>query len=328
MENTAQDFWKMRRAFVSGGTGLLGCWLIDELLLRGAKVTCLVRDWTPASRLFTEGTFQKVNIVRGELEDYLTLARILNEYEIDSVFHLAAQTNVDNSTRSALSTFESNIRGTWNILEACKMLGEQVHRIVIASSAQAYGTSSELPYTEEMPLQGCYPYDVSKSCADLIARAYIYTYQTPIAILRCSNLYGGGDLNFNRIIPGTIRSILAGEAPVIRGDGKPVREFLYVKDAIRALIGVAERLPEEKIFGQSFNVSSEQPLSVLAVVQLILDLMHEDRLQPVVLNQVVPEIQVQQLDCKKAHSMFNWRATYTLKAGLQETIDWYRFNLK
>jgi len=327
MDNTGINFWKMRHVFVTGGTGLLGGWLIDDLLSNGARVTCLVRDWVPASRLFTGGSFQRVNIVRGELEDYGTLVRILSEYEIESVFHLAAETTSNRSSSSPLSVFNSNIRGTWNILEACRSLGEQVQRIIIASSAKAYGPQSELPCIEDTPLQGRYPYDVSKSCSDLIALSYFHTYRSPVAIARCANLFGGGDLNFNRLIPGTIRSTMLGDAPIIRSHGKFVRDYLYVKDAVRGYVKLAERLPDEATAGQAFNFSSEKALTVLDVAQLILKLMHREKLQPVILNQVVQEIQTQKLDSKKARHMLAWRPEFSIEAGLQETIDWYRHNL-
>jgi CDP-glucose 4,6-dehydratase len=316
-------FWKDRNVFVTGATGLLGAWLVEALLEQGANVVCLVRDWVPGSRLVTSGGLERTNLVRGELEDYHLLLRALNEYEIDSVFHLGAQTIVGTSSRSALSTFESNIRGTWHLLEASRACGKLIERVVVASSDKAYGSHDRLPYTEDTPLQGRYPYDVSKSCADLIALSYFHTYRLPIAITRCGNLFGGGDLNFNRLIPGTIRSALRDEAPVIRSDGKYVRDYFYVQDAVEAYLLLAERLPEDAFCGQAFNFGTETPLSVLEVVELILRQMGKTALVPRILNEATYEIREQYLDCSKAKRMLGWSSRYPLEAALQETIRWY-----
>ena len=239
MENMELNFWKNHNVFVTGATGLLGSWLVEELVQRGANVTCLVRDWVPGSRLVASGNLVKTNYVNGELENYQLILRVLNEYEINSVFHLGAQTIVGVSSRSALSTFEANIRGTWNLLEACHNLGKNIQRVVVASSDKAYGEQKKLPYTEDMPVQGRYPYDVSKSCTDLISFSYYHSYQLPVAVTRCGNLFGGGDLNFNRLIPGTIRSALFDEAPIIRSDGKYIRDYFYVRDAVNAYLLLA-----------------------------------------------------------------------------------------
>ena len=246
-------FWKNRRVFVTGGTGLLGSWMVEELLHRGADVTCLIRDWVPRSKLIESELFEKVNVVRGELEDYTVLQRALNEYETDTVFHLGAQTIVGTASRQALSTFEANIRGTWNLLEACRNCSKLVNRVIVASSDKAYGTHDRLPYSEDTPLQGRFPYDVSKSCADLISISYFHTYQIPIAVTRCGNLFGAGDLNFNRLIPGTIRSALLDETPIIRSDGTFVRDYFYVRDAVDAYLQLAEKLPDERFLGQAFE---------------------------------------------------------------------------
>jgi CDP-glucose 4,6-dehydratase len=319
--------WRNRNVFVTGATGLLGSWLVEELLRRGAEVTCLVRDWVPASPLVTTGLLTRVNVVRGDLEDLALIVRGLNEYEIDSVFHLGAQTIVGTALRSALSTFEANIRGTWNLLEACHMQAKLIQRVVVASSDKAYGVQDRLPYTEDMPLQGRAPYDVSKSCADLIALAYYHTYAVPLAITRCGNLYGGGDLNFSRLIPGTIRSALLGEPPLIRSDGTPIRDYFYVKDAVAAYLGLAEQLPGDHCVGQAFNFGTETPASVLEVVKLILHLCQRDDLQPQVLNEAPHEIPAQYLDCSKARHILGWVATYSLEDGLRETIAWHKREL-
>jgi CDP-glucose 4,6-dehydratase len=324
MENMGMNFWRDRNVFVTGGTGLLGSWLVAELVRRGANVTCLIRDWVPASPLLADSILKRVNVVRGEMEDYALLVRVLNEYEINSVFHLAAQTIVGTAARSALSTFESNVRGTWNLLEACHVCAKLIERVVVASSDKAYGCHDQLPYTEDAPLQGRYPYDVSKSCADLIAFSYFYTYGVPVAITRCGNLFGGGDLNFNRLIPGTIRSLLRDEPPIIRSNGKFVRDYFYVRDAVSAYLQLAEQVPHAEFVGQAFNFGNERPLSVLALVELIMRLMDKLALQPVILNQANHEIPNQYLDCTKARTRLGWTPRHSVEEGLDETIRWYQ----
>ena len=316
-------FWAQRNVMVTGATGLLGSWLVEELLARGANVVCLIRDWVPGSRLLASGMMARTNVVRGELEDLAVLIRTLNEYEVDSVFHLGAQTIVGTASRSPLSTFESNIRGTWNLLEACRISPKLIERVVIASSDKAYGEGEQLPYTEDTPLRGCFPYDVSKSCADLIAFSYFHTYGTPVAVTRCGNLYGGGDLNFNRLIPGTIRSALQDEPPVIRSDGKYIRDYFYVRDAVAAYLQLAERLPDERFTGQAFNFGTETPISVLDMVLKILTLMEKTSVAPEILNIASHEISEQYLDCSKARQMLGWKPEYLLDLGLRETITWY-----
>lgn len=324
METLSPTFWQDRNVFVTGATGLLGSWLVEELLKRRANVTCLVRDWVPASRLVATGCIERTTIVRGDLDDYQVLVRALNEYEVDSVFHLGAQTIVGTATRSALSTFESNIRGTWNLLEACRTCSRLVQRVIVASSDKAYGSHSALPYTEDTPLQGTFPYDVSKSCADLIAFSYFHSYHLPVAITRCGNLYGGGDLNFNRLVPGTIRSALRDEPPVIRSDGQYIRDYFYVRDAVKAYLQLAATLPDTRFTGQAFNFGTETPLSVLDMVRSILRLAGSLSLTPRILNEACNEIPKQYLDCSKAREMLGWEPSYSLEHGLEETIEWYR----
>jgi CDP-glucose 4,6-dehydratase len=318
------SFWANRNVFVTGATGLLGSWLVEELIHRGASVICLVRDRVPASRLVRTGLLERSNIVHGELEDYAVLLRALNEYEIDSVFHLGAQTIVETASRSPLSTFEANIAGTWNLLEACRSCPKLIQRAVVASSDKAYGGHEDLPYTEATALEGRFPYDVSKSCADLISFSYFHTYKVPLAITRCGNLFGGGDLNFNRLIPGTIRSALRGEAPIIRSDGKFIRDYFYVRDAVNAYLQLAEKLPDAHFLGEAFNFGNEMPISVLDMVHLILKLCGKSSLAPKVLNEASHEIPRQFLDCSKAHRMLNWKPEYALEDSLCETIAWYR----
>ncbi len=316
--------WKGSNVFVTGASGLLGASLVEELLARGANVTCLVRDWVPASRLASEGLMARCNVVRGELEDFELVLRALNEYEIASVFHLGAQTIVGTAARSPLSTFETNIKGTWVLLEACRQVQRLVQRVLVASSDKAYGAHDQLPYTEDAPLVGRFPYDVSKSCTDLISLSYFHTYRTPVAITRCGNLYGAGDLNWNRLIPGTIRSLLQGERPIVRSDGKFVRDYFFVKDAVDAYLALAERMNEPKFHGQAFNFGTEEPKSVLEIVAMLRRATGREDLEPVIQNQATHEIAKQYLDCAKARRELGWKPTRTLEAGLAETVAWYR----
>lgn len=317
-------FWNKRNVFVTGASGLLGSSMVEELLDRGANVTCLVRDWVHGSKLLESDYLSGCNIVRGELTEYDVVLRAINEYEINSVMHLGAQAIAGTAVRSPISTFESNIRGTWNVLEACRQCSGMVERVLVASSDKAYGSQENLPYTENTPLMGRFPYDVSKSCTDLIAQSYFHTYRLPVAITRCGNLFGAGDLNFNRLVPGTILSAMNDEPPLIRSDGKFVRDYFYVRDAVDAYLQLAEKLPGEDVLGEDFNFGAEQPMSVLEMVDRILRLMDKTHLSPVVLNESSHEIREQTLDCAKASQVLGWAPGYTLEDALLETIDWYR----
>ena len=317
-------FWKNHNVFVTGASGLLGSTMVETLLARGASVTCLVRDWVHGSKLLESDWLARCNVVRGELVDYDLLLRAINEYEIDSVFHLGAQTIVGTASRSPISTFEANIKGTWNVLEACRQCAGKIERVLVASSDKAYGSHDKLPYTEDTPLVGRFPYDVSKSCTDLISMSYYHTYGTPVSVTRCGNLFGAGDLNFNRLIPGTIRSALQDEPPVIRSDGRFVRDYFYVADAVDAYLRLAEKMPEEAFTGEDFNFGTETPLSVIELVERILKVMGKTHLKPEILNQASHEIREQYLDCSKARQMLDWQPQRSFEEGLQETIDWYR----
>lgn len=317
-------FWRDRPVLVTGGTGLLGGWLTRWLHEAGADVVTLIRDWVPQSELCRAGLLEKIRVVRGELQDQDLLERVLGEYEVQTVFHLAAQAIVPIANRNPVSTFESNIRGTWLLLEGCRR-SPLVRQILVASSDKAYGDHAQLPYREEAPLQGRHPYDVSKSCADLIAQSYAATYRLPVVIARCGNLFGGGDLNWNRIVPGTIRSALRGEQPLIRSDGTPTRDYFYVQDAVSAYVLLAEQLQENpSLAGEAFNFSNEQPLSVLQVAREILGAAGKTNLQPVVQNEASAEILHQYLDASKARQKLGWESRYSLQEGLKETIHWYR----
>lgn len=317
------SFWRDRPVFVTGATGFVGGWLVRRLLELEADVVCLVRDWVPQCQLVRSGLIESTKVVRGDVRDQALLERALGEYEICAVVHLAAQTIVGIANRNAGATFDTNVRGTWALLEACRR-SPMVEQVVIASSDKAYGDHKTLPYSEDMPLQGRHPYDVSKSCADLIAQAYATTYGLPVAITRCGNFYGGGDLNWNRIVPGTVRSVLRGRRPVVRSDGHHVRDYLYVEDAAEAYLMLGEALavsPEVK--GQAFNFSNEQQITVLGLVRKILDLMGSD-LEPVVLNEATNEIQRQCLSAEKARRILRWRPLFTMDEGLRRTAQWYR----
>lgn len=316
-------FWRDRQVFVTGCTGLLGSWLTAELVSRGASVVGLIRDVVPHSQLVRSGTIDEINVVRGDLCDYALMERTLAEYEIDTVFHLAAQTIVTIANRVPLSTFETNIKGTWVLLEAARR-NPTVKGVVLASSDKAYGTHATLPYREDAALQGQHPYDVSKSCADLIARTYARSYGMPATVTRCANLYGGGDLNWNRIVPGTMRSVLRGERPVVRSDGTLKRDYIFVKDVVHGYLTVAENMGEPLVRGEAFNFGVDRPITVLEMVSAIIRLSDHPHLEPVILNEARNEIQEQYLSSEKAGRVLGWEAKYSLEDSLRETMEWYR----
>ncbi|MFW5428175.1 GDP-mannose 4,6-dehydratase [Bacillus pumilus] len=315
-------FWNGKNVFVTGCTGLLGSYLVKELIDQGANVTGLVRDQVPRSNLYQGSQFEKMNVVQGALEDMQTIERALGEYEIDTVFHLAAQAIVGVANRHPVSTFEANILGTWNVLEACRRQ-PLIKRVIVASSDKAYGDQEQLPYDEDMPLNGKHPYDVSKSCADLISHTYYNTYGLPVCITRCGNLYGGGDLNFNRIIPQTIQLVLEGKAPEIRSDGTFIRDYFYIEDAVKAYLLLAEKMEEKGLAGEAFNFSNEIQLTVLELVDKILKATGSE-LKPRILNQGTHEIKHQYLSAEKARKLLDWKPDYSIDEGLEKTIEWYR----
>lgn len=321
------NFWRDRLVFVTGATGLVGGWLTRFLVDAGADVVCLVRDSVPQSMLYREKTVDCVKMVRGDLCDQALLERILCEYEINTVFHLAAQTIVSIANRNPVSTFESNIRGTWTLLEACRR-SPTVKQIVTASSDKAYGDQDVLPYGEDTPLQGRYPYDVSKSCSDLIALSYASSFGLPVAVTRCGNFFGGGDLNWNRLVPGTIRSILRGQRPVIRSDGTLVREYFYVEDGAYTYMALAEALAaDHSLAGEAFNFGVDETYTVLELAEKIRTLMASD-LELDVRNEVAHEILEQRLDSSKARERLGWTARFSVEEGMRKTIEWYRAFLK
>lgn len=318
----SDSFWRDRPVLLTGATGLLGTHLARRLDELGADVVALSRS----QNLF--GSHQRTqvrqSVVFGDCRDAALLRRALSDYEIDTVFHLAAQTLVGPANLDPTTTFETNIAGTWRLLAACRAL-PHVRQIVFASSDNAYGQQKLLPYAEDAPLQGGQPYAVSKSCADLIAQTYAKSYQLPVCISRCGNFYGPGDLNWNRIVPGTIRSVLHGERPVLRSDGRALRDYLYIRDALEAHLLLAQEMATRReLCGQAFNFGGGAPLSVLELVRAILSACGRDGLQPEVRGEPQNEIQNQSLDTSKAREVLGWQPKWSLQEGLKETVEWYR----
>jgi CDP-glucose 4,6-dehydratase len=316
--------WHERTALVTGATGIVGSRLTSKLLDEGARVVALVREIDPRSEFVRNSAVMRATVVYGDLENYQLLEQTISTMEIDTVFHLGAQTLVNAAIRSPLATFEANVRGTYHVLEACRVHAGLVRRVVVASSDKAYGPQPELPYREDMRLDGRSPYDVSKSCADLIARAYFETYGVPVCIARCGNVYGEGDLNWSRIVPGTIRSFLRNERPVLRSDGTYLRDYLYVDDVANAYMLLAERGGDAGVMGEAFNFGTERPVSVFEIVDALQELMDCKHLKPVVLDDARPEIREQHLSAAKARAILDWSPQYELAAGLHRTIAWYR----
>lgn len=317
------SYWKGKTVFVTGATGLMGGWLVKALMREGTEIIALIRDQAPKSMLVREGLIGRIATVSGDLECLPTMQRAIAEYSPHTVFHLAAQPLVQVAKRDPVGTLRANVMGTWNVMEACRLAGTS--NVVVASSDKAYGASEHLPYRETDPLQGRYPYDVSKSCTDLVAQMYHATYGVKTAIARCGNLFGGGDLNFSRTIPGLIKATLAGEPFVIRSDGKFVRDFLYVKDAAECYLILGEKLAEDpSISGEAFNFSLGERLTVLDIVRMALEMMGRIDLQPVIQNIASSEIREQYLDASKARERLGWQPRYGMKDAIRETVDWYR----
>jgi CDP-glucose 4,6-dehydratase len=323
--------WHGKTALVTGAQGFIGCWLAERLLDEGARVVVPRRDVDPGSRFVADDIEGRCTVVLADLLDYGSVLRVLNEYAVDAVFHLAAQTIVGTANRSPLSTFETNVRGTYYLLEACRatgVVGDPVERIVVASSDKAYGDHDELPYREDFALRPRYPYDVSKACTDMIARSYAHTYRLPVAVTRLANVYGGGDVNWSRVIPDTARALVGGSRPVIRSDGSPERDYLYVEDAVSAYLAVAESLDDAANVGAAWNAGLGEPLSVLEVVRRLIAVADED-VEPDVQGEGTPhgEIDRQFLDSTAIRDKLGWRPTHDLDEGLAKTYSWYRSNL-
>ena len=315
------NFWLNKKVLVTGCTGLVGSWLSKHLCELGAEVTGLIRDAKPNTLLKQNGTQDIIKVVRGDLRDQALLERVINEHQIEVVFHLGAQTQVGIANRSPVSTFESNIKGTWTLLEAARQIG--VKAFVVASSDKAYGVHESLPYNETAPLVGSFPYDVSKSCTDLITRCYAKSYGVPTATTRCGNIFGGGDLNFRRLIPDTIRLLVNNEVPVIRSDGKFVRDYIYVEDVVSAYLTTAEAVYNGKFHGEAFNFSLEDPKDVLEVVNELQDIIGTS-FDPVIKNEASNEIREQYLSCAKAKELLGWTPKFTFNEAMTKTVEWYR----
>ena len=320
-------YWQGKQVFITGCTGLLGSWLTAVLCRQGANVLGLIHNDPAQSLLAYMGLIDQIDTVEGDIRDFELIQNILTHHKIDTIFHLAAQTQVGIANHDPITTFETNIKGTWILLEASRQ-SDHMECVIVASSDKAYGAQPELPYREDAPLLAQHPYDVSKSCADLLARTYAYSYGLPVAVTRCSNLYGGGDLNWRRIVPGTIRSVLEGERPVVRSDGLAKRNYIYVRDAVDGYLTLAEQIHHPDIRGEAFNFGSQTATTALDMIEAIVDLSTNSHLTPIILNEAKNEIQEQNLSSEKANQLLNWQAQHSLKQGLQETIAWYETYLE
>lgn len=319
----ANSNWRGERVLVTGATGLIGSWLCRRLTGLGAEVVALIQDNDAHTELWRSGTLDACRVVNGELEDYAAIERAIHREETATVFHLGAQTLVGAARRAPHATFEANVRGTYNVLEAIRRSGGVVRRVVIASSDKAYGAQATLPYTEDTPLQGRDPYSASKSCTDIIAQSYASTYGLPINIARCGNVYGGGDLNWSRIVPGTIRSLLRRESPVLRSDGSYVRDYIFVDDVVDGYLSIAEGI-DRGVSGEAFNISTEEALTVLELVAIIRSTMACDEIPLDIQATASHEIHDQHLSAAKARAVLGWEPRFGLQRGLEETIAWYR----
>ena len=320
------NFWKSKNVFITGADGFIGSWIAKTLLEKGANVFVIIRDIKRVCGLDLLKIKDKVEIIQGDIIDLPCVERIINEKQIDSVFHLAAQALVGVANKSPISTFESNIKGTWNVLEVCR-LNTNVKRIVVASSDKAYGIQKDLPYTEESQLLGIYPYDASKACTDILARSYAVTYNLPVAVTRNANTYGGGDLNFSRLIPDAVCSILKNKQFIIRSDGTLERDYMYVKDAADGYLTLAENMDKDEVKGQAFNFGTGKPISVIDVYNKIAEIMNKKDTKPKILGEAKNEIDRQFLSIDKVKKTFGWQPKYSLEQGLKETIEWYKENI-
>lgn len=320
-----KEFWKDKNVIVTGAMGFLPSWICIELAKNGANVIGLTNDWFPQSWLKLSGWDKKVTMVQANITDFTDMKRIFNEYEIQFCFHLAAITTVPVSNRDPMSTFEINAKGTWTLIEAARQT-PTFEGFLFASSDKVYGDQPVLPYTETQPLLARYPYDVSKMCAEMALQSYFHTYKVPVAITRCANIYGGGDLHWSRIVPSTIRSVLRNEAPVLRSDGTPLRDFIYVLDAVNAYLTLAENISRDDVKGQAFNFTGKTPTRIIDLVTTIIGAMGKKNLKPKIMGSGKPvgEIDEQYLSSEKAQRILNWKPEYSLKEGMKLTVDWYK----
>ena len=318
------SFWRDKSVLVTGATGLVGSWLVNALLKENANVTALILDSDPSSQLIRNKDFGKLSVVNGNLSNYQDVNRALLTNECTVVIHLGAQTIVGTALLDPMSTFESNIKGTWNVLEAVRQSRGLVKALVVASSDKAYGDSASLPYIETHALHGVSPYDVSKSCTDLLSQSFGNTYELPVSIARCGNIYGGGDLNWSRIVPGTIRDLLAGRQPVLRSDGNFVRDYVHVDDVVSGYLRLAEVSSRENLNGEAFNFSRDEPLSVISLYEHICQVVLGEFVEPRILSTAKSEIRNQHLNSQKANVHLGWNSQVSLNEGLEKTVSWYR----
>lgn len=321
------NFWQGKKVAVTGATGIVGSWLVKDLLAKGANISALIYERNNTSELIRSGDIQEIVCIDGDLRNIEDIQRMLDANNAEYIFHLGAQTIVGEALQDPLDTFESNIMGTWNLMEAVRIRPD-LKGVLVASSDKAYGTTERLPYNENTPLRGEGPYDVSKSCTDLIASSYFKTFRVPIVIARCGNIYGGGDVNWSRIVPGTIRSLLNNEQPVIRSNGKFLRDYIYVQDAVSAYLHMAEAIAKSSAAGEAFNFSRQEPISVLDIYSSICHATVGHFVEPLILDLAKHEIIDQHLDSAKARSQIGWESKYTLSDGLALTVDWYRTYFK
>ncbi|MCK4423419.1 MAG: GDP-mannose 4,6-dehydratase [Candidatus Omnitrophica bacterium] len=321
MSYKRKDFWKNKKVFITGHEGFLGSWLAKILLSYGAKITGIDKVENRSISML-DGLRKNLTCIKGNMTGLRLIRNIIEEYRPEIVFHLAAQSIVGEASKTPVRAFKSNIEGTWNILEACRDK-KYIKSIVIASSDKAYGESNKLPYTEEARLSGNHPYDVSKSCADLIARTYFHAYNLPVCITRCGNIFGPGDFHFSRIVPDTVRSALRDKTLLIRSDGTFTRDYVYVEDIVDGYILLAEKLQKLKLEGEAFNFSNEKPLSVINLVKKIYQIA-DKKPSYRILGEAKYEIKHQYLSSQRAKEILGWEPKYNLEEGLKRTINWYK----
>lgn len=318
-----KKFWKDKQVFVTGATGFIGSWLTRYLVGLGAHVTVLIYGDIPSSQLRRGGYLKKVRIVEGPLQDLQLLAKTLYEHDIDTVFHLGAQTQVTEALCDPFNTFEANIRGTYSLLEACRVQRRALKRIIVASSDKAYGVHADLPYVEETPFCPQSPYDVSKACADWIARSYYQTYHLPVVVTRCGNVYGGGDFNWDRLIPSVIKSLHQNQHPVLRSNGQSLRDYIFIADVVEAYLTLGAQLEEKTLHGEAFNFGTGKPIKTLDIVEHLIRLTNKKHFTPIIEDRATGEISEQYVSSQKAWDTLQWKPKFSFALGLSMTLEWY-----